>query len=177
MNNMAHHNITKREPSGQIRRWDPFRELRDMQYDMRRLVNQFFGGDFSSPDIAYGEWMPLVESYRKGNDLIFKCELPGVDPKDVDVSYDENTNQLIIKGERKAEKDMKEEDIIYREPAYGGFDRRFTLPEGVKSDQLKAKFTNGILEISVPVPEAAKPKKIEIESKPEQAEKGIKKAA
>ncbi len=73
-------------------------------------------------------------------------------------------HQLIIKGERRQEKGAKDEDYIYRELAYGNFERRFTLPEGVKTDQVKAKFTNGILEVTIPVPAISRPKKIEIET-------------
>ncbi len=156
--------IIKWDPFRAMRRWDPFSELREMQHDMDRLFERFLGRDIGTAEGGTGAWMPSVESYAKGNDLVLKCELPGVDPKDVDVSVDENTRQLIIKGERKTEKGTKEEDYIYRELSYGSFERRFTLPEGVKTDQLKAKFTNGILELTMPGAAVSKPKKIEIET-------------
>jgi HSP20 family protein len=170
--------LVRWDPFRIMRRWDPFSEMREMQRDMDRLFDRFLGRDISIPETRIGELMPLVESYMKGNDLVFKCELPGVDPKEVDVSFDENTHQLIIKGERKQEKGTKDEDYIYRELAYGAFERRFTLPEGVKTDQLKAKFTNGILEITVPAPAISRPKKIEIETpKLIEGEAAVKKAA
>ncbi len=166
------------DPFRVMRRWDPFSELREMQNDMDRVFDRFLGKGITGSETAYGEWMPAVESYMKGNDLVFKCELPGLDPKDVNVTVDENARQLVITGERKQEKSTKEEDYIYRELAYGSFERRFTLPEGVKTDQVKAKFTNGILEITVPAPAAAKPKKIEIETpKLIEGEATVKKAA
>jgi HSP20 family protein len=166
------------DPFKTIGRGDPFSELREIQRDMERLYDRFLGKELAVSDIGYGEWMPLVESYVKDNNLVFKCELPGVDPKDVDVSFDENTHQLIVKGERKMEKDAKDENYIYRELAYGSFERRFTLPDGVKTDQVKAKFTNGILEITVPAPAISKVKKIEIEApKLVGGEAAIKKAA
>jgi HSP20 family protein len=169
--------LMRLDPFRIMRRWDPFGELREIQREMDRLYDRFLGKEMPVPEMGYGEWMPLVESYVKGNNLVFKCELPGVDPKDVDVSFDENIHHLIIKGERKAEKDMKEEDYVYRELTYGSFERRFTLPEGVKTDQLKAKFTNGILEITVPVPAITKAKKIEIETPKLAEEAAVKKAA
>ena len=170
--------LIRLEPFKAMRRWEPFSELREIQRDMERLYDRFLGKEISFSDIGYGEWMPLVESSMKDNNLVFKCELPGVNPKDVDVSLDENTHQLIIKGDRKMEKDMKDEDYLYRELAYGSFERRFTLPEGVKTDQVKAKFTNGILEITAPAPAISKAKKIEIESpKHVEAEAAVKKAA
>ncbi len=166
------------DPFRGIRRWDPFNELREMQHDMDRLFDRFLGRDTVEPERGYAEWMPMVESYTKGNELVIKCELPGMDPKDVDVSVDENTRQLIIKGERKSEKGTKDEDYIYRELAYGSFERRFSLPEGIKTEQLKAKFSNGILELTMPAPAVSKPKKIEIETrKTIEGETAVKKAA
>jgi HSP20 family protein len=149
-----------------------------MQRDMERLFGQFFGRDVSVPEAA-GEWTPPVETYMKDDNLILRCELPGVDPKDVDVSFDESSNQLVIKGERKQDKETKDEDYIYREFAYGRFERRFTIPAGVKIDQMKAKYTNGLLEITVPSAAEAKPRKIKIETAPSlpEAEKAVKKAA
>ena len=171
-------NLMRWNPFTTMKRRDPFNELREMQHDMDRLFDRFLGRDISAGDPGYGEWMPPVEFYRKGNDLVFKCELPGVCSKDVDASFDENTHELVIKGVRKTEKDTKEEDYLYRERTYGCFERRFTLPEGVKADQLKAKFDHGILEITVPAPAFSKAKKIEIETpKAVEGEAAVKKAA
>ncbi len=170
--------LMRLDPFRIMRKWDPFQELLGMQHEMDRLFNRFLGRDISTTEIFPGEWMPLVESYVKDNDLIFRCELPGVDPKDVEVNLDEASRQLIIKGERKAEKNVKNEDYIYNELAYGAFERRFSLPEGVKSDRMKAKFSNGVLEVTVPVPAISRPKKIEIAT-PKQIEQeaSVKKAA
>ncbi len=168
--------LTRRDPFKEMSRWDPFNVLREMRHEMDRLYDRFLGKEIPLSEMGYGEWMPLVESYMKDNNLVFKCERPGVNPKDVDVSLDENTHQLVIKGERKMEKDTKEEDYIYRELDYGSFERRFTLPEGAKTDQLKAKFADGILEITMPAPAISKVKKIEIEA-PKAGESAAKKAA
>ncbi len=170
--------LTRWDPFKAVSHWDPWTELREMQRDMDRLFGRFMGREPSVSERAYSDWMPTVESYMKGKDLVFKCELPGVETKDVDVSFDEKTHQLIIKGERKQETDTKEEDYLYREFSYGSFERRFSLPEGVKTDELKAKYANGILEITVPAPEIPKAKKIEIETpKVIEGEKTVKKAA
>ena len=161
---MANRSLINWDPFRAIRRWDPWSELREMQYEMDKLFDRFGVGKETGGEPGLFTWIPPVESYAKGNDLIFKCELPGVDPKDVDITLDESTRQLVIKGERKSEKEAKEKEYIHREMTYGSFERRFTLPEGVKSDQVKAKFQNGILEVSLPVPEVTKAKKIEIET-------------
>jgi len=157
-------NLTRWDPFRTMKQWDPFEDLRSMQHDMDRLFDRFLGARVSGERTML--WMPSVESYTKDNQIVFKAELPGVDPKDLDVSIIDR--DLIIKGERKAEKDTKEENYTYREINYGSFERRFTLPEGVKTEELKAKFTNGVLEITVPAPALAKARKIEIEAPKEE---------
>jgi HSP20 family protein len=143
-----------------IKQWDPLADIRLMQRDMARVFDRFLGGE------EVGErrtlWMPSVESYTKDGQLVFKAELPGVDPKDLDVSISER--ELVIKGERRSEKGSKEENYAYREIVYGSFERRFVLPEGVKTDDLKAIFTNGVLEITMPAPAITRARKIEIET-------------
>jgi HSP20 family protein len=152
--------------------------MRIMQRDMERLFDRLVGTDKGGEVGHLGLWMPSIESYTKDGKLFIKAELPGVEPKDLDVTIDDR--ELVIKGERKAEKDEKEKDYTYREISYGSFERRFMIPEGVRTDDLKAAFTNGIIEISVPIPEVAKAKKIEIkteEPKKLNAETTVKKAA
>jgi HSP20 family protein len=164
-----------------MKSWDPFDELREMQRGMDRLFDRFFGrmGRDIKPLERIAAWTPSIESFMKEGHLVFKAELPGVDPKDLDVSVVDR--ELVIKGERKSEKDTKDEDYIYREISYGSFERRFLLPEGVKTEDLKAKYTNGILEITVPAPAVAKAHKIEIETPKEaklvEGEAAVKKAA
>jgi HSP20 family protein len=170
-------NLMRWDPFRVMRRWDPMDEMRLMQREMDRLFNRFLGAEPRGERSA-AIWMPSIESYTKDNQLVFKAELPGVDPKDLDVSITDR--ELIIKGERKAEKEAKEENYLYREINYGSFERRFALPEGVKTDDLKAKFSNGILEITVPAPALVKGRKIEIEAPKEEKkpiETGVKKAA
>jgi len=156
--------LTRWDPFRMMRRWDPFEELRSMQHDMERVFDRFLGAEVPTERTIL--WMPPVESYIRDNKLVFKAEVPGVDPKDLDVSITDR--ELIIKGERKAEKGAKEENYVYQEITYGSFERRFVLPEGVKTEELKAKFSNGILEITLPAPTIAKARKIEIEASKEE---------
>jgi len=167
--------LIRLDPFRLIRKADPFEELREMQNDMDRIFNRFLGRDISSTERSNYAWLPRVENFTKDNNLVFRCELPGMDPKDVEVTATERG--LTIKGERKHEKDTKEEDYLYHEMAYGSFERHFDLPEGVKTDQMKAKFTNGILEVTVPAPAIAKTRKIEIEAKAEDEKEAKKLAA
>lgn len=170
--------IIRWDPFRSMRAWDPFDEMRTMQREMDRLFDRLLGTERAGEVGRLGLWMPSIESYTKEGKLFIKAELPGVDPKDLDVTIDDR--ELVIKGERKAEKDEKEKDYTYREISYGSFERRFLIPEGVKTEDLKAAFANGILEISVPVPEVRKAKKIEIraeETKKLEAGTTVKKAA
>jgi len=156
--------LTRWDPFRMTTRWDPFENLRSMQREMEGLFERFLGVDVPSERRTL--WMPSVESYTKEGQLVFRAELPGIDVKDLDVSIADR--DLVIKGARKAEKGTKEENYIYREIDYGSFERRFVLPEGVKTDELKAKFTNGILEITLPAPAVAGARKIEIEAPKEE---------
>ncbi len=170
--------LIRLDPFRTMRRWDPFEDLRSVQHQMDRLFDRFLGSDISPLEATIGEWTPAVECYTKEGHMMIKAELPGVDPKDLDVSITER--ELVIKGERKAEKTGKEDNYSFKEIAYGSFERRFMLPEGVLTENVKAKFSNGILEVRVPVPEISKPKKIEIETKEAkkiEAEPAIRKAA
>src|SRR5512140_3797218 len=97
--------LIRLDPFRALRSWDPIDEIRTMQHDMDRLFNRFLGVGRSGEHA--GPWMPSVENYTKDGKIVFKVELPGVDAKDLDVSITER--ELVIKGERKEEKDAKEE--------------------------------------------------------------------
>ncbi|MHB8844425.1 MAG: Hsp20/alpha crystallin family protein [Nitrospirota bacterium] len=154
--------IVRWDPFRTMGAWDPFEEMRSVQREMDRLFNRVLGGERAAEIEGAAAWMPSIESYVKDDKLVIKAELPGIDAKDLDLSITDR--ELVIKGERKAEKDEKEKDYTYREISYGSFERRFLLPEGVRTEDLKATFTNGILEVSLPVPEVPKARKIEIKT-------------
>ena len=171
-------NIIRWDPFRAMRTFDPFEEMRTMQRDMDRLFGRLLGVEHGVHGAEGGLWVPSIESYTKEGKIVIKAELPGVDAKDLDVSITER--ELVIKGERKAEKDEKEKDYTFCEISYGSFERRLLLPEGVKVDDLKATFANGILEVTIPVPEVPKARKIEIkteEPKKLETETASKKAA
>lgn len=164
------------DPFSLVRMWDPFEDLRLMQREMDRWFGRVLGEEGEVE--RAGLWVPSIESFTKDGHLVVRAELPGVDPKDISVTLSDR--DVVITGERKAEKEEKKKEYAYREISYGSFERRFTLPEGATVDDLKAKFTNGILEITVPVPVITKARKIEIESsaaKQIEGEPAIKKAA
>ncbi len=165
------------DPFGIMRRWDPFEELRTMQQEMDKVFNRFLGTVSSDTQEETAVWVPTIDSYVKDGKLTIKAEMPGIDPRDLDVSITDR--DLVIRGERKSDRDEKGKEYTYREISYGSFERRFRLPDGSKTDDLKAKFVNGILEIEVPVPELPKAKKVAIETRDAKqlAEPTVKKAA
>ena len=133
-----------------------------MQREMDRMFGHFFDESGIPAVKEPGIWVPTIESFVKDGVLHIKAELPGIDQKDLEVSVVDR--DLVIKGERKTEKDEQEKEYSYREISYGSFERRFLLPEGADLDTMKANFANGVLEITVPAPAIAKARKIAVES-------------
>lgn len=143
-----------------IKKWEPFtRELSTIQREMDELFKRTFGG--LSHGVLKGGWYPSLEGFLKGDTLVVKADLPGMDPKDVDISIAGNT--LTIKGERKTEKKEEKGDYFFCETSYGSFERTLTLPEGVNTDKVHASYRNGVLEITMPAKAAAMPKKVTVE--------------
>jgi HSP20 family protein len=141
-------------------RWSPFALYREVD----NLFNRVFGNAWQ-PSRLEGDstpiWWPAVESYAQNGTMCIRVALPGVDPKDVDISLTDRT--LTISGSRKAAHEGVEGSYFQREFAYGSFERSFAIPEGVDAGQVNARYANGMLEISMPAPRLAAPKKIEIQ--------------
>jgi HSP20 family protein len=147
-----------------IVRWEPFHDLMTVQERMNRIFEQAFRGagrTGAEEDWALGgAWAPAVDIYEHEGNLVLKAELPGIDPKDVDVRVENNV--LTLQGERKFESEVKREEYHRVERAYGTFSRSFTLPNVVDSDKIKAEFKDGLLRVVLPKREEAKPKQITI---------------
>jgi HSP20 family protein len=137
--------------------WKPFRELDKMRGEMDRLWDSFFEG---RPQVQFGEWFPTLDVSETKNDLVVKVELPGMDQKDIDVSLSDG--HLTIKGEKKQEKEEKEENYHFIERSYGTFTRSVQLPKEVKRDKISATYKNGILKVVLPKSEEAKKKEVKI---------------
>jgi HSP20 family protein len=109
------------------------------------------------------EISPAVDMYDKGNEIVVKAEIPGVEKENISISLTDST--LTIKGEVKKEEETKEKDYYYAERSYGSFGRMLTLPVKVQGDKVKASFKNGILEIHIPKAAESKPKEVKVEVK------------
>ncbi len=140
-----------------INRWDPFREVQALQ----NRVNSLFR-DFSESDSAMttASFVPPVDIYEDEKKVLLKLEVPGIEEKDLDVSVENNT--LTVKGERKLEKEEKEENFHRVERRYGSFFRAFTLPPTVDTEHVKADYHNGILKLELTKKPEAQPKQIKV---------------
>ncbi len=155
-----------------LTRWNPSRDIMSLHRDMDDLFNRIFGRNerwfpmFSSMSSMTGDiGFPAIDVIREGNDLVAHVELSGVDPKDIEVNV--TGNLLTVKGERKSEKEYKKEDYFSREISYGSFERSIVLPVDINTDNIKAEYHKGLLEIRMPAAEAIKGRKIEIETREE----------
>ena len=140
-------------------RWSPTRHFH-FHHDVDDVLERLVGGGTQEAAQRAGPWRPAAEGWMENGTYVIQLALPGVDPKDVEVSWMDNA--LTVKGERKADPDTTGKDYFVREVAYGPFQRSFTLPEGVDAADVKAKHANGLLEVRVPAPRAAKPRMIEV---------------
>src|ERR671923_910077 len=135
-----------------IVKWEPFRDLLSLQERMNRLFDESFRGatrGAGADDWALGgSWAPAVDIYEQDGNIVMKAELPGVDPKDVDVRLENNT--LTLRGERKLDKEVKQDNYHRVERSYGTFSRSFTLPTVVDQGSIKAEYRDGVLKLTLP---------------------------
>jgi HSP20 family protein len=148
-----------------IRRWEPFSRLSQLESEFERLFDMRWPRilPFQHPGAGIEAFVPRVDVYEQNGELITKAELPGVKKEDVDVSLE--GGDLVIRGERKQESEIKEENFYRMERSSGSFYRCLPMPEGVKPDQVKATFSDGVLEIRVPKPQPAEEKSTRIKIK------------
>lgn len=145
-----------------ITRFDPFRDLAVLQNRMNRLFNDTYGKSGREDDLmSRGTWTPAVDIYEVDGALVIKAELPDLRRDDIDVSVENHT--LAIRGERKLDSEIKQENFHRIERAYGNFVRQFSLPATVDATKIAAEYKNGVLSVKLPVREDAKPRTINVE--------------
>jgi HSP20 family protein len=138
----------------------PFREFERMRREMDRLWESFFEGGLRRRTEEGGEWLPFLDVAETKNELVVKAEVPGMEPKDIDISLSDGV--LTIKGEKKQEKEEKEADYHLVERSYGAFTRSVRLPKEVQGEKISASYKDGILKVTLPKSEEAKKKEIKI---------------
>jgi len=140
-----------------LRPWSPWQDLENLQHQLSDIF-----GDVSLPvmDAREGQWMPRVDVRETDEALLVQAELPGVDKKDVTLEVKDGV--LTLSGERRYEKDVKEEHVHRVERMYGHFSRSFNLPRNVDAGKVDAQMKDGVLQVRLPKLESAKPKAIAI---------------
>jgi len=152
-----------------IERWQPFSEL----MSLRQAMDKLFEDSFVRPSralAALGEvTAPALDVYQTANEVVVKATLPGLKPEDVSIDITGET--LTIKGETKAEQEIKKENYLYQERRYGSFARSVVLPSGLKPDKAEATIEDGVLTLTIPKAEEVKPKAIKVKAKEKPKEK------
>ena len=150
-----------------ITRWDPFREFSTLQDRMNRLFRESYGPEGREESLTTSTFAPPVDVYEDEHNVALKIEVPGIDEKDIDVRIENNV--LTVHGERKFEKEEKEENFRRVERQYGSFTRTFTLPTTVDAEKVSATYDKGVLKIALPKKAEAKPKQIKVNIASEKA--------
>ena len=144
-------------------RWQPFPELMSLRQAVDKLWEDSFVSPFR-PLSAFGRDVAApIDMYQTDTDVVVKAALPGIKPEEIDITITGDT--LTIKGETKAEEEVKQESYFCREHRYGAFSRSVSLPAGVKTDKTEADIDNGVLTLTIPKSEQVKPKQIKVKAR------------
>ena len=148
-----------------IVRWDPFRDVVTLQDRMNRMFDQALSRTraYDEEGLTASTWAPAVDIFETAENIVMKAELPGVSRENIDIQVRDNT--LTLKGERKFEREVKDENYLRIERSYGAFQRAFSLPTVIQQDKIEAVFKDGVLEVMLPKAEEAKPKQVKVEVK------------
>ena len=141
-----------------LTRFAPFRGPLSLQEQFHRFFNEAF--DRSAEEGGLTPWAPAVDIYENEQELVVKADLPDIKPEELDIRVENNI--LTIRGERKFEKKVDEKDYLRVERTYGSFSRSFSLANTVNSEAIKAEYKDGVLTLTVPKREEAKPKQIKV---------------
>jgi len=142
-----------------ITRWDRFRNISTLQDEVNRLFENSFPGN-RGDNSAITTWAPAVDIYETENELVLKADLPYINEKDLDIRVE--NNMLTVRGERKFEQKVKEDNYLRIERTYGAFSRSFGLPNTVNTEAIKAEYKNGVLTVELPKRAESKPKQVKV---------------
>jgi HSP20 family protein len=145
-----------------IRRWDPFREMMVLRNSMDRVEDRELA--LAPENWKSFNWSVALDVVESEDEYLVKASLPGIDPEDLEITFDDNL--LTLKGEVKEEQEIEEAHYHLRERRYGSFTRSIRMPAGIESDKIVANYDKGVLELHLPKAEEIKPKKITISTSP-----------
>jgi HSP20 family protein len=144
-----------------IVRYDPWRMLNELQREMNKVFEGRLSADENTSDVVTADWAPAVDVKEEKDRFVLLADVPGVDPKEIEVHMEKGV--LTIKGARNHETEKDREAYKRIERPRGSFYRRFSLPDTADAERISAKSLNGVLEITIPKMEATKPRKITVE--------------
>ncbi len=144
--------------------WDPFREMELLQKEMNRLFDFSLSHSLNEdPTLLGGQWSPAVDIHDSKDNFLVKVDLPGLKKEEIDLSVEDNT--LTIRGEKKRDNEVKDDNYYRSERYYGAFCRQLVLPVAVDSTKVEAVYKDGVLKLTLPKKEEAKPKQIKVDIK------------
>ncbi|MDD3581680.1 MAG: Hsp20/alpha crystallin family protein [Desulfobacca sp.] len=146
----------------ELTEWRPFREVSRLRREMDRLWDDYFGPGRRGLKPLEAEWAPVVDISESADQVTVKAEIPGLEAKDIDISL--SGDLLTIKGEKKSEREEKDENYHLVERSYGSFSRSLRLPVGVEAEKIQASYKQGVLTITCPKKEEVKAKPIEVKA-------------
>jgi len=160
--------LIKRNPSREVTRWGNdfplFRGFDSLQRDMNRMFDEFFRGDILADESFFGrDWAPAVDIEENNDAYIIKAEIPGLNKDDVKITLQDN--RLTIRGEKKNESEEKGKNYHRAERSYGMFERSFNIPGIIKASEVDAQYKDGVLTLTLPKAEEAKPNLIDVKVK------------
>jgi len=141
-----------------IARWEPFRGISSLHDQVNQLFNETFRT--TAEESALTTWAPAVDIYETPNELVVKADLPDINEKDIDIRVENNL--LTIRGERKFEKSVSEDNYLRVERTFGAFSRSFSLPNTVNAEAIAAEYKNGVLTLTLPKREESKPRQVKV---------------
>jgi HSP20 family protein len=162
-----------------LEKWNPTRDLERFGHEVDDLLEKFGleRGAWRKDWESFATLRPAVESYVEGDKFVVRMELPGIKPQEIDIKVAGGV--LTVKGSREQKDETSKSNFYRREIRYGSFERSMSLPQGIKAEDLKATYRDGILELTAAMPKEAAPKevKVQVEGHGEKKETGSKKAA
>src|SRR2546430_13847677 len=150
-----------------LNRFEPFRATSGLESQVSRIFNELFD---RSQESNLTSWAPAVDIFENEHELVVKADLPDVQPEELDIRVENNI--LTIRGERKFEKKVDEKNYLRVERSYGSFARSFALANTVNSEAINADYKDGVLTLTIPKREEAKPKQIKVSVGPQAAAAG-----
>jgi HSP20 family protein len=139
--------------AGVLTRWDPFAELAELRTRFDRMFDELPYGDRRG-------WMPAIDVVRDDGNLVVRADVPGIKPEEVKIEVEDDV--LTVSGEHTESKEEKDKNYVRRERRYGGFSRSMVLPAGVDAKKIKANTTDGVVEVTIPLPKEAKKETVTI---------------